>query len=322
MRSRGSISSCPRDRLRSKRRRLTIRRRGVLCTFSMENEKYKAAFRAYLERLRSGERDASAWSATVGEVGTGGAEELEADYRASLVPHEVTTLRTKYTPPSSAPEAQRIRPLEDAEVHILWARLRIWGTPEARRLAAEDLDEAARTSRNPELAMVRAYFAAAGGERESAKTVLREAVSAHPEDPRLWTALGRLTLQAMPRTTTMHDAMETLAPIIAKLVLIAESPAQLDFLAETSLFDGKPEAALAYEKRAIAVDPNCIECLGGAARAMLRKGMAKEALEVATLAQGISPEGDRPPWLESLIAQARARSAAKEQTGAATSEGR
>jgi len=282
----------------------------------MENAKYAGDFKTYLDRLHTGERDAAAWEGTLGVAGE---QALEADYKASLTPDEVTTLRTKYTPPVSAPTG--VRPMDDAEVHVLWARLRNWKTPEGRQAAGEDLNEATRTGDTPELAILRALFQATGGDRRMAKSTLDNALKAHSDDARLWNALGWLTLEEMSPTTTAAEARTKLAPIAEKLVPTATTSAQLDFLAHASLIDGNLDAALAYEKRAVAVDPNCVDCLAQAATAMLRKGLAKEALEVATLAQGLLPEGARPAGLEALVAEAKAKSAAA-KASVPTSEGR
>ncbi len=279
-----------------------------------DSPKYAPAFRAYLERLRAGERDATAWAATVGAIG---ADQLEADYKASLTPDQVTTLRTKYSPPAPAPAPAPVRPMQDAEVHVIWARLHNWGAPEGHRAAEEDVREAALTPDAPGVATIEAWWAAEAGDGAKAKAMLHDAVLAHPENPRLWNALGWLTLAEVERPgASVADARGALAPIVEKLVPLATSAAQLDFLAHAALLNRDPDATLAYEKRAIAVDPNCIDCLGEAAKAMLAKGLGKEALEVATLAQGLAPEGATPPWLTTLVG--RARTAAAGGTAAGT----
>jgi hypothetical protein len=46
-------------------------------------------------------------------------------------------------------------------------------------------------------------------------------------------------------------------PIATKLAPIAKGAAEFDLLAHASLLDAKPDAALAYEKSAVAAGPNC-----------------------------------------------------------------
>ena len=283
----------------------------------MENPAYTSAFHAYLDRLHDGEPDGSSWDGTIGDLDE--LPRIEADYKASLAPDEVMTLRTSYTPPPYAPE--RVRTMDDSEVHVLWARLRDWDSPDARAAVEADLAETRRNAQNPDFAMVQALWEAHAGQRGGAERVLRDALAAHPDDARLWSALGWLALEGNNRPTAPSpEAAFALAPIATKLAPIAKSAAEFDLLAHASLLDAKPDAALAYEKSAVAADPNCVDCLGWAAAAMLEKGMAKEALEVATLAQGLSPEGEQPRWLALLVQRARTQSGApRSRTGSSRS---
>jgi hypothetical protein len=276
----------------------------------LENPSYSDAFRAYLDRLRAGDAEKVAWDATVGRDD----DSLDKDYAAALSPDEVTALRIAYTPPAR-PAPESVRPIADPEVNALWARLRDWRTPEGRRQVEADLAEASRAPRDPEVAMVSALWADYTGQRGPAEQGLRDAAATHPDDPRLWSALGWLALGGRSPGAVPRELGATLAPITAKLEPIAKTAAELDLLGHASLIEGKPDAALGYEKRAVALDPNCIDCLGWAATAMLEKGLGREALEVATLAQGLSPEGVRPPWLATLIRRARGLSSVPGDAG-------
>ena len=301
-----STLSFPRGKRRSRFRWPIIRALGASCTCSWRTPHIRPRS-AHLDRLHNGEPEASAWDGTLGDLDD--PSRLEADYKASLAPVEVTTLRTSYAPRPSA--AESVRAMDDTEVHLLWARLRDWESPGARAIAEADLAEAQRDLQNPDVAMVEALWEAHAGRREAAERVLQDALSAHPDDARLWSALGWLTFERTSRPNApSSEAALALAPIATKLAPIAKSAAEFDLLARASLLDQKPDAAIAYEKSAIAADPNCIECLGGAAMAMLAKGMGKEALEVATLAQGLSPEGEPPRWLAPLVQRAKTASPA------------
>jgi hypothetical protein len=68
---------------------------------------------------------------------------------------------------------------------------------------------------------------------------------------------------------------------------------------------GKADEALAYEKRAVAVDPNCLQCLAEAAGILYAKGLVPEALETATLALGLAPEGAHVQSVVQLVEKCR-----------------
>jgi hypothetical protein len=92
-----------------------------------------------------------------------------------------------------------------------------------------------------------------------------------------------------------------LAGIADHLTPLAATPSQLDLLASIVNLQGKADAALTYEKRAVAADPNCVSCLTQAAQILFAQGHVREALETATLAEGLAPEGRPVPRAAALI---------------------
>ena len=235
---------------------------------------YSAAFSRYLEGLHAGAPEPDAWRSTVGLLP---AEKLEADYRSSLVPLEVSTLRTKVTIPRSAPGA--VRAMAPGEGLVLFARLRDWSTPEGRLAANADLDAAIHAGdTGPEIAATRAGLIAAAGNFEEAEGVVRAGITASPEDRRLWNALGWLIL-----ARGGSDTKARLATIEGELEG-ADTAAEIDLVAHVRAAKDNLDAALAEEKRALALDPNCVECLVAAASFLARKGLYREALKTGTMA--------------------------------------
>ncbi len=266
----------------------------------LTGDKYSEAFGVYLGRIHEGVKEGAAWHEAFGRFPE---EQLAKDYQAELVPKEVGLLRARWDPPTF--KAEDVRPMASSEVHVLWAKLRP-DTPEGRRAAETDLAEA-RKGDGADIALVRAYWLAMGKKNADGEAALRDALSDHQEDPRLWNALGRLMLQdavdAAERVSP--EGQKALAPVQERLAPIAKSAAQFDLLAKISSASGKADAALAYEKRAVALDPNCVSCLALAAGIMYAKGLPRDALETATLALGLAPEGRRMPRLEALVAMCR-----------------
>ena len=265
----------------------------------IESPKYAPFFTQYLNRIHEGERDGVAWEKTLGTLDP---ELLEADYKVALMPNEVTLQRSKYTAAADAPE--HVAAMSNPPVHALMARLRDWNSDDGRRAAEADLAEARRGAETTEVAEVDAMWALHQKNPKAAEQLLREAVARNGADPSLWNALGWVVLHESNRLT-LEDRQAAMAQIAAKLAPIAKSAAQLDLLGTERLLAGKPDDALAYEKRALGVDSNCTECLATTAAALLKKGLPNEALDVANLGLGISTEGARPARLMMLAERAQ-----------------
>jgi len=237
------------------------------------------AFSDYLARLRSCAPDAAAWDATVGAFGE---DKLEASYRATLVPTEVTTLRAKFAAPRTP--APKLRPMATPEVRVLWARLRDWSTPAGHAGAEADL--AAAREGDVEAVVTRGTWALAGGNAVEAERIVRAGLATAPADRRLWNALGWIVLQGRGA-----DAAQKLEEVARGLEPIAVTAAELDLVARSiGLLGGRVDDALAVEKRAIAVDPNCVQCLAIAAELFAKKRHFREAVDVGTLALTLTPE--------------------------------
>jgi hypothetical protein len=282
---------------------------GAWCLVHMllTNPSYQEILGDYLGRIHAGERNGAAWEATVGSVAP---EKLQQDYRASLAPKEVTVIRAKFEAPAVEETA---RAMGDAEVHVLWARLRP-DTTEGQRAALADLAAARAlgSSDDPDLVLTEAAWRAEGKEYREAEGVLRDGLASHADDPRLWDALGLVTLREnLDASGNVSPAAgAALAPIGAKLHPIAKSAAEWDLLARISGIRQQVDAGIVFEKRALAADSSCLPCLGNLAGLLYEKGRIREALEAATLAMGLAPEGRSSRAIVQLAAECRRKLAA------------
>jgi hypothetical protein len=251
---------------------------------------YSQTFSDYLARLRSGTPEAAAWDATVGALGD---DKLEASYRAALIPPEVTTLRSKFAAPR--PSAPRVRAMAAPEVRVLWARLRDWSTPEGRAGAFGDLSAAGEG--DVEAVVARAMWATAERNYVEAERIVRAGLAQAPTDRRLWNALGWIVLQERG-----SDTAKKLEQVAQSLEPIAVSATELDLVARSEgLLEGRIEDALAVEKRALTVDPNCVPCLLVSADLFAKKGRLREAVDIATLAFTLAPETRPSPEYAALV---------------------
>jgi tetratricopeptide (TPR) repeat protein len=64
----------------------------------------------------------------------------------------------------------------------------------------------------------------------------------------------------------------------------ADTAAEIDLIAHVRFVEGEPAQALAEEKRALALDPNCVDCLAYAADVLAAQGLYREALETGKMA--------------------------------------
>ncbi|WP_394841675.1 hypothetical protein LZC95_31955 [Pendulispora brunnea] len=260
----------------------------------MVDPNLRPRFDAYRRRLLEGSASDMAWAETVGQVPLASLEKAHED---SLVRFETTIQRTQYAPARVA--APRVRALSSTDVHVMWARLRNWETPEGRAAAEADMNEAAsREPRHPDLAVLQAYWRAQQNDLEGAGKALEPALAANPNAARLLNALGWVQLR---RIAKKEQPPTVLDPVAAKLTPVATTAAELDLLAHDRAVHDDLNAALAYEKRATVTDPSCYTCFFYASVLLDAKGRVREALQAATLAVHMLPDGAHPS--EGMLAQ-------------------
>jgi tetratricopeptide (TPR) repeat protein len=234
---------------------------------------YSPAFTQYLAKLHAGAPEPEAWASTVGLLPV---DKLDVDYVGSLVPLEVSTLRTKVALPPNVMGA--VRPVNAAEMRVLFARLRDWSTPAGRAAAHADLEASRYGEAGLEAVTTSAALAAAEGAPEQAEGILRAGIHGDAGERPLWNSLGWLAL-----AKGGSELKGTLAKIEPELQG-ADTAAEIDLVAHVRFIEGEPDQALAGEKRALALDPNCVDCLAFVANVLAGKGLYREALETGTMA--------------------------------------
>jgi tetratricopeptide (TPR) repeat protein len=246
---------------------------------------YQRRYAALADMLRHGKPFGLAWRAAFRGVG---ARTMEIDYGYHFsVPAKWHAVR--YTPGPAAPPAE-LRPMRDAEVHLLWARMMRWSGAELER-AARQLDEAAASERDaPEVLFWRAVFATSA-RRDYAEAVrgFDTALARKPDDPRLLLGLARAL--AAWEWAGHAPPPGRLARTVDALVKRATSPAQLDFVARYHLQRGRLAEAAPLAERAAKADPTCASCWDTWAQVAYRKGDVAEAL--AAQQRAIAMFGER-----------------------------
>ena len=253
----------------------------------LTNDAYTPAFGKYLDRIHDGASEAlAAWQETVGRMS---AQALTEDYQRALVPQEVMLVRAKWVAPPYA--AENNRPMTSGEVHVLWAQLRP-ETPVGRAAAQNDLTEAVKLGN---YSGTSPWYARSGWRRHTrflrGRGGAARSSRRYSRIPRIWNVLGRLTVQASIGTTVGSSCSRRRLRTSPSTWPPSRRARRSSICwRAVSAMQGNPDAALTYEKRAVAVDPNCVPCLAEAARIFYGKGRVREALETATLALGLLPE--------------------------------
>jgi tetratricopeptide (TPR) repeat protein len=236
---------------------------------------------------------------------------LDADFRAHLAAPELTAYRVKYKAPR--PQPLRVDPLTDNELHLLWARLRPWEEGAKADAARAELEKVeTRDPGNMNLGLLKAWWALEKDDVPGAERALSAIAPEYRGDARVLNATGWVKLLPLLEHKSAKPADFALAlhPTATKLAPVARSAAQFDLLARYQAGRGNLDEAIAYEKRAVDVDPNCVPCLSAAADMLSEKGLIGEALKVATFAYGLVAEGKRPTKLLGQIQGLQKRLAA------------
>jgi tetratricopeptide (TPR) repeat protein len=199
-----------------------------------------------------------------------------------MVPFEPLRLR----------DAERQRPMSPAETHILWARLRDWGSEAGRAKAAADLATAQKLS--PEFVDAQAWQARlelAGRQLDKAIARLTPVVDAHPQDAELAALLGEALLA---RERARPSAQRDLEPV-AKLAASAEAPdatpSVLRFAAHLAAARGELARAIAFTDRAIARQPDCAVCFEDLSWLRAYEGRLQAALDAEEMAARLFSDG-------------------------------
>ena len=216
----------------------------------------RGRFQRYLAALGGGVDPRVAWSDSFGDLD---AAQLEARFKHYTLRPELPDSAAPFHPPE-APPPEEERRLSDAEVHLLWARVRPWNCRENIVAAGGDLRAAlAAGSPSPELLYWKALYDRKWRRFELAERDLAGALAARPREARYWHALAALRYYSELEEPThplgsTEEATRRLAPL-------ARSPWELDFLARWYADHGRRAEGLAFARRALEAGPGCWECV-------------------------------------------------------------
>ncbi|MEP7123415.1 MAG: hypothetical protein ABJE95_20985 [Byssovorax sp.] len=276
----------------------------------------RTRFQAFLAALEHGARAKSAFHEAFGEADL---DRLEQLFHAYLTEVRLDVGVKPYHVPVAAPPDREVV-MSDAEVHLLWARLRPWN--QAMAAAVEQEIEEARLGdpSSPEIHFRRATFRLQRADFDGARRDLDFALAARPEEPRylygllLWSRWRAQLSRASGAPPPPTDE------IAGRLARFASSPMQLDSLASRYAALGRTSDAYAFAERAIALDPLCSACQDTYSLVLLQAGRLDQALAASRRALSLVPE-DRPSAREITAHGKRieeARAALRARTPAAS----
>lgn len=256
-------------------------------------EEYRKRFNAFLDRVAHHVAVRDAWEGAFGDLDPA---RFESDFRSYLVRPETTLQATAYTPQSTE-DPHGTWSMSDAQVHLLWARLRPWDDNQLSRVKT-DLDAAlASEPASSEVHFLRGLFAGRQRKVEEAERELGQAVAARPEDPRYLLALASVTERGLPASRVPPEPAKRLAALMDRLSKVAKTATEINFVAWYHAEMGRPDDGLALAERSIKADPTCWECLDTYALLLSEKGRFDDAVTVQQRAVDLMPEGVRMPQI-------------------------
>lgn len=251
----------------------------------------RVRFQRFLAAIERGARAKQAFQAAFPDSDM---PALEALFHAYLTEVRLSRAVTDYRSPSpTPPEQERVMP--DAEVHLLWARLRPWSKG-ALGVVERELDEvAARDPASPEVHFRRAVVRLRQAKLEAARHELDLALTARPDEPRY--LLGRLAWFWARGGEASAVDQEEAAAIVERLAHFARSPAQLNDVAWFYATHRRPSDGFAFAERALRLDPTCWRCQDTYATVLFEVGRIDEALAANARALALVPETEKAPQL-------------------------
>lgn len=249
----------------------------------------------YLVALGEGAETHEAWDKALASHGIS-PELIEKQYESHVDNYRVQYGTKSYVPrPRAALHAQ---PMTEAEVRVLWARVRPWrGDGEA--LAGKDLEAAIRADPNSATAYaMRGVWLGWQGHYAEALPDLRKAVALAPDDYRMTFLLAvYLESQAMAKKDSSTALRSELLQLIDRLRENAGAAPAWMLVAAYDASRGDPEHALTFAHKAIVADPSCFLCYDIAAVALHDLGKLNEAVSAERIGVQLMPDGSQDPDL-------------------------
>ncbi|HEU4535519.1 MAG TPA: hypothetical protein VFS00_15430 [Polyangiaceae bacterium] len=227
--------------------------------------------------------------------------QLEAAYRQHVRQWGIPFDRVAYAPrPLPAPHVQ---PMGEADVHLLWARVRPWRGENAARAGAE-IEAALKADPSSAIAYVLRGDWRQRQKRDQYAAALadyRKAVALAPDDSRaLYALAGHLDTYVDGHPDDAAAAGE-LTTLLDRLRERPGSSSAFNLLAWYDARKGDPARGLPLAKQAIAANPSCFACYDTAAVLLHRLGRLPEAVEAQRNAVNLMPDGVRVPAIMSRL---------------------
>jgi tetratricopeptide (TPR) repeat protein len=261
-------------------------------------EAYRLRFGAFVRAMHRMRRWRQAWDEAFVGVSD---EALDADFRQYMAAFSWDLYRKPLAPRPTQPPAA-VRPMGEAEVHVLRARL-VRGPLER---ANAEIEQAARAGApSADVAYWRGAAALSARDRGGAARWFEAVLQESPDDPRalygLATTLARRNAGAGPDVASA----EALDRVLVRLETRAVSAPQKVMVARWQAWRQRLPDALATAEQALAVAPNAVDAL--AARAEIRERMASydAAEDDAERALSLLPDDASSDALLALMARIR-----------------
>jgi len=277
---------------------------------------YRAPYAAFVRDVAEGKGPREAWARAFHDVP---ADRFERDFHAYLSTKSLTVARYPYQPrPQSTIESERV--LSNAEVRLLWARLRMsesarfraqadvthsYYQEEARKQVeaiAQDLDDAVRSDpTSSEARFWRGLFRARAKEFAHAREDLQVAVTMKPDDSRYLLGLASALFEA-EQTKSDEAGRRELDAAVQRLRPRASTAYELDFIARYEKVYGAKEDALRTAQKALQTDRTCRRCSSIYADLLYLHGQLKEAIDAKQRSIDLAHDSEGTHWEEQTLA--------------------
>jgi len=246
-------------------------------------------FRSFVNAVAKGETAEAALAASYDSLGV-----LEPRYRDYLkkVAAVVPKLRewTFSFPVAPIQANPRVRTLDDAEVHRLWAFF-------VPAYESEQLRQARlHAPLSPITLLMEALIAARQHRYAEATGELVQAVELAPQDLFLLSLKLSVLLEREARKPPADRNLALLAADVRRLAETADETQTLAIVARYGALGGDVGLALPYAERAVALDPYCFDCLSSLAQLYFAKGEFALAVDTQELAVHRWPKRGGAPW--------------------------
>jgi tetratricopeptide (TPR) repeat protein len=246
----------------------------------------RARFRRYLAALSSAFESELAWAQAFGDLS---AAELARDYGRYHLRPSVDGWGSRFQ--WAEPGRPRVRELQPAEAHLLWAIL--LATSDKRNGAAEQLDRLAAVEPDwPELIYWRALLL----RPPDSIRLLRDYVKRRPEDGRGWKELVSRELGRIlpPRYLglggTPPPGLAAMEGDVRKLIEHSSDATSLNTIGWYFAMRKNPNAGLNFALRAVRAEPLCGPCWDTLGLLYYQAGNVGKALEVQERAVSLYAE--------------------------------